>query len=142
MAQLRPLKERLLIRGQTRGQDTLASAAALATSGRLPYYKVWSNESMEKAIESVKQQEFSVRQAAEVYSIPKSTLHDRISGKVVHGACSGPEPYLNATEENELVQFLIKCASMGFARNKKQVLDIVHRVLESKGMNVKVSNGW
>ena len=142
VAQLRPLKERLLIRGQTRGQDTLASAVALATSGRLPYYKVWSNESMEKAIESVKQQEFSVRQAAEVYSIPKSTLHDRISGKVVHGACSGPEPYLNATEENELVQFLIKCASMGFARNKKQVLDIVHRVLESKGMNVKVSNGW
>ena len=64
----------------------MASAAALATSGRLPYYKVWNNESMEKAIESVKQQEFSVRQAAEVYSIPKSTLHDRISGKVVHGA--------------------------------------------------------
>ena len=29
---------------------------------------------------------------------------------------------------------------MGFARNKKQIFDIVNRVLESKGKNVKVSN--
>ena len=85
VAQLRPQKERILIKGQTKGQNVLASAAALETSGRLPYYKVWSNESMEMAIDSVKRQELSVRRAAEVYSIPKSTLHDRISGKVVHG---------------------------------------------------------
>ena len=143
VAQLRPQKERILIRGQTKGQNVLASAAALEkTSERFPYYKVWSNESMEMAIDSVKRQELSVRRAAEVYSIPKSTLHDRISGKVVHGVCSGPEPYLTATEENELVQFLIKCASMGFARSKKQIFDIVNRVLESKGKSVKVSNGW
>ena len=31
---------------------------------------------------------------------------------------------------------------MGFARSKKQIFDIVDRVLESKGKNVKVSNGW
>ena len=98
---------------------------------------------MEKAIEAVNRGTLSVRCAAEVYCIPKSTLHDRISGKVVQGASSGPEPYLNVTKETELIQFLTKCVvSMGFARNKKQIFDIVDRVLESKGKNVKVSNGW
>ena len=52
-----------------RGQGVLTFAAALETSGRLAYYKVWSNESMEMAIQSVQQQEFSVQRAAEVYSI-------------------------------------------------------------------------
>lgn len=50
VAQLRPLKERILIRGQ---DVVLTSAATLETSERLPYYKVWSNESMEMAIQSV-----------------------------------------------------------------------------------------
>ena len=37
------------------------------------------------------------------------------SGKVMQGASSGPdlEPYLNVTEETELIQFLTKCARMG-----------------------------
>ena len=54
-----------------RGHGVLTFAAALETSGRLAYYKVWSNESMEMAIQSVQQQqqEFSVQRAAEVYSI-------------------------------------------------------------------------
>ena len=46
---------------------------------------------MEMAIKSVTLGELSMRWVAEVYSIPKSTLHDRISGKVVHGTCSGDQ---------------------------------------------------
>ena len=136
MAQIRPLKERLLI---TQAQVSVASPCHC---GRLPYYREWNSDKMEKAIEAVNRGALSVRRAAEVYCIPKSTLHDRISGKVVQGASSGPEPYLNVTEEIELIQFLTKCASMGFARSKKQIFDIVDGVLESKGKNVKVSNGW
>ena len=91
---------------------------------------------MEKAIEAVNWGTLSVRWAAEVYCIPKSTLHDQISGKVVQGASSGPEPYLNVTEETKLIQFLTKCASVEFSRSKKQIFDIVD-ILESKGKNVK-----
>ena len=66
--------------------------------------------------------------------------HDRISGKVVQGASSGPEPYLTVTEEIELVQFLTKCASMGFTRSKKQIFDIVdtdHEGIRIKGEECK-----
>ena len=100
VAQIWPLKERLLI---TQAQVSVASPYHC---GRLPYYREWNSDKMEKATEAVNRGALSVRRAAEVYCIPKSTLHDRISGKVVQGASSGPEPYLNVTEEIELIQFL------------------------------------
>ena len=61
---------------------------------------------MDKAIEAVHKGTLSVRQAAEVYGIPKSTLHHQIFKKVIQGASSGPEPYLTLSEETDLVQFL------------------------------------
>ena len=69
---------------------------------------------MVTAIAAVQSNKCSVREASEIYGVPKSTLHDRISGKVIHGSRSGPERYLNDTEENSLVKFLYKCSSIGF----------------------------
>jgi len=42
---------------------------------------------------------------AREYDVPRMTLQDQISGKVVHGKNPGPQPYLNKTEENELSNF-------------------------------------
>lgn len=50
----------------------------------------------------------SVRRAAETYGVPKSTLQDRVSGKVPFGAKSGPLSYLTE-EEDELDSFLTSC---------------------------------
>ena len=58
------------------------------------------------------------------------------------GAKSGPPAYLSPEEENELVSCLNGCSSMGYARSKKQTILLVQRVVESKGLNVKVSDGW
>ena len=76
------------------------------------------------------------------FSVSKSTLHDRISGKVIHGTCSGPERYLTDTEENSLVKFLHKCCSIGFARSKKQVMALVNETVQKKGKARAVSSGW
>lgn len=47
----------------------------------------------------------SVRRAAEMYNVLKSTLHDHVEGKISFGARSrsGPSPYL--TTEEELASF-------------------------------------
>ena len=47
----------------------------------------------------------TVREASEMYQVPKLTLHNRISVTVIHGSHSGPECYLTDTEENSLVKF-------------------------------------
>ena len=65
-------------------------------------YRRWNSESMEKAVKEV---ELGIRQACEIFSVPKSSLHDRVSGKVDCKARSGPTPYLSFEEEEELVSF-------------------------------------
>ena len=80
-------------------------------------YKSWKAEDMVTAIAAVQSNKCTVREASEIYQmqVPKSTLYDRISSKVIHGSHSGPECYLTDTEENNLVNFLYKCSSIGFA---------------------------
>ena len=82
-------------------------------------YKSWNAENMMRAIKAVQKNQCTIRETSEIYKVPKSTLHNRISGKVIHGTCSGPECYLTDTEENSLIKFLRKCCSIGFARSKK-----------------------
>lgn len=56
------------------------------------------------------------RRAALEYSVSKSTLHDRLTGKVLPGAVGGaPRYYLDNEEEEELVKWIIGCAEVGYA---------------------------
>ena len=87
----------------------------------------------------------SVRRPAEEYSVPKSTLHNHLTGKVMFGSVSRPTKYLSEeelVEEEELVQFLLGCLSIGFAKSHKQILAIIQSVVHQKGINVIVINGW
>ena len=53
--------------------------------------------------------------------MPRSTLNDRISGRVVHGTKPEPSPYLAAAEEKELSHFLIDTAKAGYGKTRKEV---------------------
>ena len=58
-----------------------------------------------------------VYKASQDYGVPKSTLHDRVSGKVVHGVNPGPKPWLSRGEEKELGSYLKHCAKMGYGKH-------------------------
>ena len=105
-------------------------------------YKPWTEPQMSRALQSVVAEGVSVRRAALEYNVPKSSLADRVSGRIIPGAKSGPPTYLNHSEEGELVQFLTRCAAIGYGKSRKEVIAIVQRVLDSKGMHKTVSNGW
>ena len=55
------------------------------------------------------------------HGVPKSTLHDRISGKVSHGDKPGPKPLLSAVEEGEFANFLVEVAQAGYGKTRKEV---------------------
>ena len=86
----------------------------------------------------------TVRRAALVYGIPKSTLHDRVSGKVNHEARVGAPKYLTDEEEEEVVKWLEGCAQVGCAKSVKDVRAIVGAIVAKKqGVDcVVVSHGW
>lgn len=104
-------------------------------------YRKWDPDRMTKAIAAVEHGD-SVRLASEKYSVPRSTLHDYLSGKVQQWGKSGPKTYLNQEEEDELVCFVTRCARIGYPHTKKQVLAIVQQIIDNKGIETVISNGW
>ena len=47
------------------------------------------------AMNSVEKGSSGVNQAALLYGVPKTSLKNRLSGRVVHGTKPGPRPYLD-----------------------------------------------
>ena len=108
-------------------------------------FKTWTDEAMKLAVAAVNEG-MSVRRASYEFDVPKSTLQDRLSGKVGVDARSGPERYLTDDEEKKLVKFLIGCSKVGYSRSKKQVLVLVSAIVAKKrGLeegDVSVTKGW
>ena len=94
--------------------------------------KLWDENAMIRAMEAVKSGEMGVNRAALEYGVPKTSLKDRISGRVKHGKNPGPCPLLTNEEENELASFLTKTCKMGQGKTKQDVLYIVKRIVEKK----------
>ena len=72
-------------------------------------------------------------EAAKEHDVPKSTLKDRLSGRVVHGTNPGRQPHPN------------KKKIVGYGKTRRQVKCLVQKVAEEKGTlkeSAKVSDGW
>ena len=98
-----PLKDWIVRASSVTSRNTSDSSC----SGRSEKYKkVWEDINMDKVI-ALCDEGTSVRHAADLCGVPKSTLHDRVSGKVKQGAKPAPDPYLTDEEEEELVAFYV-----------------------------------
>ena len=136
MSQYLPLSKRVY------RSTSCTQRVASVSQFRPSTYKNWSKESMELAYQAVMNDGISVRRAAIEYNVPRSTLGDRVRGSVLPGAVSGNQPYLSSSEEDELVQFLLRCADIGYPRGRKEVIAIVQRHCNSQGLDVQVTHGW
>ena len=55
----------------------------------------------------------------------------------------GPKPYLSLAEEEEFVNFLLKCARIGYPHTRQQIIGIVQQALDKKfDQPPSVTNGW
>ena len=94
--------------------------------------KMWDDESMKRAMKAVKGGLMGVNQAARNFKVLRTTLRDCLSGRVEHGAKSGPEPYLTKEEEQELADFLKQASRVGYGKTKKEILVIVQKLIKKK----------
>ena len=130
-----PVKDRLL-----RSVSTRPCQQSTLNTTRPTNYKNWTAGRLVLACNAVKEG-LPLRRAAEEYEIPRSTLQDHVSGRVLLGSRSGHQ-YLSDTEENEVEEFLLESAKMGFPRTRKEVMSLVQNILHQKGLPVTVSSGW
>ncbi len=79
--------------------------------------KKWSDDQMVGAIQAVINNRLSMNQAADNYQVPRSTVKDRLNGRVTtHGVNPGPKPYLTKDEEQGLTDYLISAANIVYGR--------------------------
>ena len=103
----------------------------------------WSEESMIGAMKAVAEGT-SITGAAREHGVPRTTLQDRILGKVTHGTKPGPKRYLNEVEEKKLLEFLVETAVLGYGRSRGEIIAIVEGTTKKKGTlrKNKISHGW
>ena len=80
-------------------------------------------------MKSVIDDSLSTNRAADIHGVPRSTLKDRLSGRVIHGT----KPYLTVDEEAELSQHLLQTSAMGLGKTRRDVKCLVEVCVRKKG---------
>ena len=76
------------------------------------------------------------------YGVPKSTLHDKGSGKVALNARRGRKKLLTDEEDASIIKFLVGCASIGYAKSRSDVLAIAQQIARTHDPHVEVTKGY
>ena len=130
-------------RRRKRGRPMSKSCPPVLSTPIKKTRKQWSDESMLAAIEAVKNGETLLR-AAVTFGVPRTTLGDRIRGKVVHGTKCGPRPYLSPEEELQLSEFIVEVSQTGYGKPRREIITLAENVVYDKGMlrGGRVTSGW
>ncbi|XP_076025081.1 uncharacterized protein LOC143014944 [Genypterus blacodes] len=101
--------------------------------------KKWTEEAMERALVEVKSGRCTVRQAAKQFGVPKSSLGDRVSGRVTPGSRSGPAQLIASADEDRLVEFSLYMSKHGFPLTKQQVVSFASSIYKRRHRRVAFS---
>lgn len=90
----------------------------------------YSQEALLNALKAIREEKLCIREASRKFNVPKTTLQDRLSGRIKEGPRKmGPTTVLTTDEEKELVQWLCEIAKCGFPRKKVDLLDTVQNII-------------
>lgn len=84
-----------------------------------------------------------IREACRIYGVPKTTVHDRLSGKVAVNKMPkvGPDPVLGREGEEKLKKWVLDMAKCGFPINKKELFESVSKIIRDTGMKNPFKDG-
>ncbi|XP_012939228.2 uncharacterized protein LOC106012062 [Aplysia californica] len=98
----------------------------------------YSQSSVEKALDAIQSKSLSIRQAAQTYGVPRSTLMDKLSGK--YPVKRVAHTVLTEEEETKLVKWVVACARLGDGKDREQLCRAVQGILNSEGRQTKFTN--
>ena len=65
-----------------------------------------------------------------MYDIPRSTIHNYITGKSNVGATKDPNTILTSDEEQQLVEWALHMAQIGYGQTRRQICEMVKRIMD------------
>ncbi|KAJ8321704.1 hypothetical protein KUTeg_000175 [Tegillarca granosa] len=104
-------------------------------TSRMP--KSYTDEAMSAAITDVKNNQLSIRESSKKYNVPKSSLSDRLTGKVQAGSKWGRRPLFSDQDEKEMIKCATDRAQWGIGFSKSNFIRFAGAMADSKGIKMK-----
>ena len=81
-----------------------------------------------------------IRRAAEFYGIPKSTICDKLNGKMPMGCKKGPPMKLSLELEYRIKKWIVHMARIGYRQTRSDILDKAEELLNKLNVQKKFSD--
>lgn len=104
----------------------------------LPYK---GSTKVQDAVRAIRSGTLSIRAAAAYYSVPKSTLADRVSGKIAIDAKPGRKPVIPAEVEQKIVHQVTGLAECGFGMSRNNLLIKSGELCKQANITTPFTNG-
>ena len=111
---------------------TLPYLFSLAMSKAKPVQKrkLWSDQSMAGAVDSVVKNGKGLRESARFYGVPIETLRRRVNGSVEIDCKPGPATIFTKEEEDKIYNYLVSMADIGYGLTREMVMHLAYILAE------------
>jgi hypothetical protein len=87
------------------------------------------------AVEALKQDlKLSIRRAADIYTVPRTTLRDRRAGRPLRADTIANSRNLTATKEQVIVKHILELVTRGFPLRLAAVADMANSLRAERGL--------
>ena len=97
---------------------------------------------LNQALSLLREKRMSGRAASRQFNIPKTTLLDKLHGRVADNTKAGRPTVLTHSEEVELIDWVVKMCKIGYGRTKQELLLTVKRMLDFEGRQTRFKNNF
>jgi hypothetical protein len=111
-------------------------AAALRTNWAAPE----NQAKLQRALDLVQKQNFTLRHAADQCEVPFTVLQRRVSGGMSVAASARPATALTSEQEKELADFALSLAELGFGKDAGELRTLARRM--SSNPSFKATRQW
>lgn len=97
----------------------------------------YCEDDLKKALYEIRENKMKIREASRKFNVPKTTIIDRISGRVPDTLRKpGPPPLLTVEGEERIKNWVIHLAKCGFPIKKGMLIDTVRKITADANQNV------
>lgn len=100
-------------------------------------FRTYNTENISKAVDDVKANTYSIRKAAEIFGVPKSTIADC---KVAVDATPGRKPVLPKEVEDRIVRVSTLAAQKGMGVSRRQLMLKTGRICQTLNLDTPFNN--
>src|SRR5947209_14329215 len=93
----------------------------------------YSEQDLQDAVAKYRRSGYSARSISREFSIPMTTLYDRVHGSQTHSIAAEPQQTLSRVQEDYLSRWVLTQAALGVPPSHAQIREFASRILQAQG---------